>query len=321
MEARAYEISLELLASGAKDPFGKRTRAQRRAEEDFLSCHQGPERKFLPEVLARVTHDGNSGKIPPTTGVSANGDMHPRRLHDPSRPPRPQHVLNHLNMYKRTRTPFLSFGTWSCVSSRIARWEELGVRNMKLHVILTSRLPDATMVLRSTDWADKHSYAGAKPYHRGEYLIRGKIPASSFLLSGVSVCGIPSSPRSNILPWSPRSAAINWIETGISALSLVWSYMCELKAKPYGPFREHGLAVSLLLGDMFLDDHLRNIRIRQETFANPIEALLDFFTAQGVPRIVYRRKLLESGEKSGSSYVGIIDIREGTDIREHFTVA
>lgn len=104
------------------------------------------------------------------------------------------YILNHLNAYKRTPTTFLSFGTWRCLSSRIARWEALGVRNMKLHLIATSILPITTKVFKSADWAAQYSPQGAKPYLDGEYLVQGPVPASSFFRSGLPVQDIPLCP-------------------------------------------------------------------------------------------------------------------------------
>lgn len=84
-------------------------------------------------------------------------------------------------------------------SGRIARWENLGIRNTVLHLVRTSRLPCATIVLKSTAWVDDYAFAGAKPYHSGEYLIQGNIPASLFLLSDVSVYDIPPFPECAVI--------------------------------------------------------------------------------------------------------------------------
>lgn len=147
------------------------------------SSHTGRGRTHLPIGLWRGTYDGSkNGTIPPNSGLKSDGSMLPRMLD--------WHltvsdVERHLNKLNRVPTPFLSFGTWELVSSRVRMWKKDKVRNIRLHFIATNLLPNTTPVYRVTGLV-RCIGLEFKSYYEGEYLIHGQVPASAFIchLSG-----------------------------------------------------------------------------------------------------------------------------------------
>lgn len=144
------------------------------------STHTGQERTHLPIGLWRATHDGDQdGTIPPNSALEVDGRMLPRMLD--CRLPTYYDVQRHLNKSNHVPTPFLSFGTWELVSSRVHMWKKRNVRNIRLHFIATNLLPHTTPVYRVKGLVQQKGLT-FEPYSEGEYLIHGPVPASAFLL-------------------------------------------------------------------------------------------------------------------------------------------
>ncbi|KAF2433885.1 hypothetical protein EJ08DRAFT_17185 [Tothia fuscella] len=139
------------------------------------SHHLGPERSHLPIGLWRATHDGSSsGRIPPNSGFDGDGCRRPRLVTSFSSPLEDE-VRKHLDKANQIPSPFLSFGTWELVSSRVHMWKGKGVRNIRLHLMAAPLLPGNTTVYRASGF-------DSTPYYEGEYLVQGEVPASAFLL-------------------------------------------------------------------------------------------------------------------------------------------
>lgn len=146
----------------------------------YDSTHTGQERTHLPIGLWRATHDGNQdGTIPPNPALEVDGCMLPRMLD--WRLPTYDDVDRHLNKSNRLPTPFLSFGTWELVSSRVHMWKKRNVRNIRLHFVATNLLPNTTSVYRVRGLVQQMGLT-FESYSEGEYLIHGPVPASAFLL-------------------------------------------------------------------------------------------------------------------------------------------
>lgn len=149
--------------------------------ENCCSSHTKEKRTHLPLGLWRATHDGNpDGTIPPTSGLEGDGSMLPRISDWPLMT---HHVKRHLNTSNRIPTPFLSFGTWELVSSRMHRWKKYGVRNIRLHFLATNQLPESIPVYRATGLVHRMNL-DFKSYLTGEYLVHGEVQAQALIFHG-----------------------------------------------------------------------------------------------------------------------------------------
>lgn len=137
------------------------------------SPHLGGDRRHLPSVLARATHDGSpNGWIQPTSQLDKDGNMWPRNRHQP--PLVSEEVASHLDKNSDMPTQLLSFATWESLHSRIVTWRKAGVQNIRVHFILTKALLETTEVYRASGLV-KHFGLDPKPYYEEEYLIRGAV--------------------------------------------------------------------------------------------------------------------------------------------------
>jgi hypothetical protein len=151
----------------------------RLCDENCCSAHNDHTRDHLPVVLMRATHNG-SGSIPPNHGPDSDGNIWPR--YRGRREIEGWEVDCHGEMQSYRPTQFSSFTTWMGLSSRIRAWKTKGVRNIRVHVILTHLLPSHSEVYTVTALR-KHFKLKQQPYFKEEYLIRGPISSDAIVSS------------------------------------------------------------------------------------------------------------------------------------------
>jgi hypothetical protein len=145
------------------------------------SSHLGDGRRHLPSVLVRATHDGSpNGWFRPTSQLDEDGSMWPRNRHRP--PNFCDEVTSHLDKDSDMPTHLLSFTTWYYLRWRIDKWREAGVKNIRVHFIVTLALPATTEIYRATGLVE-HFGLDRKPYYEEEYLIRGPVDRTAIIHS------------------------------------------------------------------------------------------------------------------------------------------
>jgi hypothetical protein len=153
----------------------------RLCNDDCVSAHKDHTRDHLPIVLMRATHKGNAdGSIPPNNGLDLNGDIWPRYRGD--RGITRWEIESHGKMKSPHPTQFSSFTTWRGLSSRIHKWKQKSVQNIRVHIIFTHRLPSNTEVYAATALR-KHFSLKPRPYFNEEFLIRGPVFSSAIVSS------------------------------------------------------------------------------------------------------------------------------------------
>ncbi|KAL3429680.1 hypothetical protein BDV09DRAFT_189894 [Aspergillus tetrazonus] len=154
----------------------------RLCSRDCYSPHTGQDRQHLPLCLIRATHSGTAdGSVPPTPDISTDMTIWPRyrSRRDITR----FEVCSHLDKKARYETQFHT-------------WKKQGVRNLRVHVILSPLLSPETEVYKVTGLVKRYSL-DQRSYYEEEYLIRGPIHSaaivSSFLGEGRDILiDIPS---------------------------------------------------------------------------------------------------------------------------------
>ncbi|OJJ52032.1 hypothetical protein ASPSYDRAFT_52532 [Aspergillus sydowii CBS 593.65] len=138
-------------------------------------------RQHLPLALLRVTHDGSAdGRIAPTPRPDADNTIWPRYRGQRIIPP--GEVACHMNRKSRFETQFSSCTTWFHLSSRIEGWKAKGVRNLRVHVIFTPFVRQATEIYKVTGLVHRFNLQ-QQPYFEEEYLVRGPVHSSAIILS------------------------------------------------------------------------------------------------------------------------------------------
>ncbi|KAE8148910.1 hypothetical protein BDV25DRAFT_141343 [Aspergillus avenaceus] len=145
------------------------------------SAHTGSDRHHLPLCLMRVTHAGTAdGTVRPTPGLSADGSLQPRNCS--RRPIYRSEIRSHMNPESDRGSRLTSVATWSLLSSLIYKWQEQGVRDLRVHVIFTPLFSKDTQVYKATGLAEHHSL-NQECYCGEEYLIRGRIRPDAIIKS------------------------------------------------------------------------------------------------------------------------------------------